>query len=218
MCNHLKSRRKQKVIHSRFNFPASQCIPVCGATFTEVRVHSSPCADLDKTWTSALRCSSHAQGDTARIPPWSLSKFNASHSGCRMYPKCAFRSPPTTTQHRGVVPFCKPIVQLVCRPTAKCWRIEPDQQEAKLRRFYPYGSSPPLCASMWRGHCTDLPGFADVQFDRNNETGMSICPSSHPVAPLKKSVSSQHTVSHQRAMSTWSFGTGQENHVVCLKE
>ena len=44
---------------------------------------------------------------------------------------------------------------------------------------------------------------------------LSLVPS--PAAPLKKSVSCQHTVSHWRVMSTWSFGTGQENHVVCLK-
>ena len=74
-----------------------------------------------------------------------------------------------------------------------------------------------LHANLWRGHFTDLPGFADVQSDCNNENCMSICPSSHPIAPLKKSVHRQHTVSHGRAISTWSFGTDQENHVVCLR-
>ena len=117
----------------------------------------------------------------------------------------------------GVHHLDRTIIQLVCRPVSKWWRIEPNQQEVQLRRFYPYGSSPSLYASLWRGHFTDLPGFADVQFDCDNETCMSICPSSHPVAPLKKSVSCQHTVSYRRVMSTWSFGIGQENHVVCLK-
>ena len=66
--------------------------------------------------------------------------------------------------------------------------------------------SPALHANLWRGHFTDLPSFANVQFHCNNETCMSICPSSYPVAPLEKSVSSQHTVSHRRTLSTWSFG------------
>ena len=135
MCNHLKSRGwKQKC--NPVSIRGSVCSP-------------SPCADPGKTWTSALRCSSHAHGDTLHMPPSSLSRFNAG-------PACTIMSA----------------------------QSEPNQQEVQLRRFYPYGSSPSLYASLWRGHFTDLPGFADVQFDCNNET----C-----IAPPEKSVSSQHT-------------------------
>ena len=40
MCNHLKSRGwRQNVFQSRFDFSASQCIPVCGTTFRVMCVH-----------------------------------------------------------------------------------------------------------------------------------------------------------------------------------
>ena len=83
-----------------------------------------------------------------------------------------------------------PIIQLVCRPVSEWWRIEPNPQEVPTSTFLPSCTSPALYANLWRGHFADLPGFAHVQFDCNNETCMSICPSSHPV--LEKSVSSQH--------------------------
>ena len=204
MCNHLKSRGwKQNVIQSRFNLPGSQCIPVA----VRVHHHPPPCADLDKTWTSALRCSSLAPGDTRHIPPWSLSKINQCVS-FRMSHVSDMRVQVTSYHHAAsgrcsVYHFVSPVVQFICRPAAMWWRIELNQQEVK-RRYKTNGSSPPLYDSLWRGHITDLPGFADVQFDCNNETCMSICSSSHPIVPLKKSVSSQHTVSHRR-------------HVGCLK-
>ena len=63
----------------------------------------------------------------------------------------------------------------------------------------------------------DLPDFAKVKLDGNNEPRVSIRPSSHPIAPLKQSVSSKHTVCHGRAVSAWPFGTGQEDHMVRLR-
>ena len=116
----------------------------------------------------------------------------------------------------GMHHLVRPIIQLVCRPVSKVG------DRAQLPRgptstFLPLWHLPCPVRQLVERHFTDLPGFANVQFDCNNETWMSICPSSHPAAPLEKSVSSQHTVSHRRTMSTRSFGTGQENHVVCLR-
>ena len=54
--------------------------------------------------------------------------------------------------------FC-PIIQLVCRPVSEWWRIDPNQQEVQLRRFYPCGTSPALYASLWRGHFTEFARF-----------------------------------------------------------
>ena len=121
---------------------------------------------------------------------------------------CAFRSPPTTTQHRdGAACTILSANHTFClSPSRQVVEGRANQREVHFRRFYPYGSSPSLYASLWRGHFTDLPGYADVQFDCDNETCMSICPSSHPVAPLEKSSSTRHPVSHRRAVSTPASG------------
>ena len=218
--NHMKSRGwKQKIIQSRFDFSASQCIPVCGTTFRVMCVHHHHVLIQTKLGQSLfVEDSNHAL-------ILSTSRHSLSPDSMLLVQDvaCIQRARSITSNHHaasgrcGVHHLVCPLIQLVCRPVSKWWRIEPNQQEVQLRRFYTHGSSPALYASLWRGHFTDLPGFANVQFNCNNETCMSICPSSHPVAPLEKSVSSQHTMSHRRTMSTWSFGTGQENHVVCLK-
>ena len=46
---------------------------------------------------------------------------------------------------------------------------------------------------------------------------MSNCPSTHPISPFKKSISSEHTVSHRRKTSPWQFGACQKDHVIRLK-
>ena len=152
----------------------------------------SPCADPGKTGTIALHCSSRARIDIPHIPPWSLSlqiqcfSFRMLHvSNMRVY---------ITSNHHAASRRCGmhhlvcPLIQLVCRPVSQWWRIEPNQQEVQLRRFYPCGTFPSLYASLWGGRFTDLPGFANVQFDCNNETRMSICPSSHRgrLVPVRK--------------------------------
>ena len=147
----------------------------------------------------------------------SLSKFNASRSVCHMYPTYARSGqlrPPRSIGTVRSAPSFQPNRTSCLWPRREVVEDRARSARGQTSKFLP---SPLLYASLWRGHFTDLPGFADVQFDCNNETCMSICPSSHSVAPLEKSVSSQHTVSHRRTMSTWSFGTGQKNHVVCLK-
>ena len=220
MCNHLKSRsQKQNVIQSRFNLPASQCIPVCGATFGVVRVHHHHVLILTKL--------GQALSVVVRLHKVLLptSRRGLSPNSMRLVQDVARIQHARSghlrpTRSIGTVrrlPFCQPSRTTCLSPSRQVVEDRAQSARCQTSTFYPYGSSTPLYASLWRGHFTDLPGFADVLFDCNDETCMSICPSSHPTAPLKKSVSSQHTVSHWRAMSTWSFGTGQENHVVCLK-
>ena len=151
------------------------------------------------------------------IPIWSLSPDSmllVPDVACIQHAHSGHLQPPRSIGTVRRVPFCQPN-----RTTC----LSPSRQEVEDRAQSTGGPTStflPLWLLLFPVRQLverPLPDFADVQFDCNNETCMSICPSSHPVAPLEKSVSSQHTVSHQRAMSTWSLGTGQENHVVCLK-
>ena len=171
----------------------------------------SPCADPGKTWTIALRKSSHARVDTPHIPPWSLSPDQ--WFSFRMLHISNMSDQITSNHHAasgrcGMHPLVCPLIQLVCRPVSEWWRIEPDQQKVQLRRFYP----PLLYASLWRGHFTDLPGFADVQFDCNNES-MSLVPSRSPTRKVCIQPTHCESPESNEHLIVW----GQENHVVCLK-
>ena len=158
MCNHLKTRGwKQNVIQSRFDFSASQCVPVCGTTFKVMCVHHHHVlipAKLGQSLSVVVRM--HAlilptsrHGLSLQIQYFSFRMLHVSNRDARSNHLQPSARGPTST-------------------------------------FLPLWHLPALYASLWRGHFTDLPGFANVQFDCNNETCMSICPSSHPIAPLKK--------------------------------
>ncbi len=54
--------------------------------------------------------------------------------------------------------------------------VEPHQQKIELRRFDPDRSSSPLHTCTRRGHFADLPDFAKVNLDGNNEPRVSIRP------------------------------------------
>ena len=150
----------------------------------------------------------------------SRSRSSASLSGCLTYPTCAFKSPPTTTQHRDGAAFTILSAQSYILSVAQSpigGRVEPHQQKIEFRRFDPDRSSSHVHTCIWRGHFADLPNFAKVKPDGNNEPRVSIRPPSRPITPLEQSVSSKHTVCHGRAVSAWPFGTSQEDHVIRQK-
>ena len=135
MCNHWK----QNVIQSRFNFPDSQCIPVCGATSRVVRVHHHHVlisTKLGQTLSVVVRM--HTV-----ILPTSCHGLSLSPNSMLLVPDvaCVQRAcsghlrPPRSIGTVRRVHFVSPLVQPVCRPVAKWWKLEPHKQEVQLRRF-----------------------------------------------------------------------------------
>ena len=194
MCNHLESRsRKLSVIKSRFNLPASQCIPVCGATFRKVRrrhYHVLILTNFGQAFSLVGRM--HKVVLSTSRHGLSLSKINASRSGCCTCPTCKFKSPPTTTQHLD-----RAACTILSAQSDNLSVAQPPSG-VKLRR-------------LWRGNFSDLQGFAKLR------PACRFCPSSHPKAPPKKvCIQPAHCDSpeNNERVVVW---YQSRNHMVCLK-
>ena len=125
MCNHLKTRGwKQNVIQSRFDFSPLSAFQYVGP----------PCADPGKTWTIALRCSSHARVDTPHIPPWSLSLSPDSillvqDVACTQHARSNHLQPPRSIGSVRHAPSCLPTHTTCLSPSLRV--VEDRAQSAR---------------------------------------------------------------------------------------
>ena len=121
MCNHLRSCGwKRNVIQSRFDFSASQRIPVCGTTFRVMCVYHHHVlfpAKLGQSPSVVVRI--HAL-------ILSTSRHGLSPDSILLVQDVAFTSNHHAASRRcGMHHLVCPIIRLVCRPVSKWWRIEP---------------------------------------------------------------------------------------------
>ena len=221
MLDHMKSRgQKQNVIQPGCDFPPSQCVPMCRASFAIVCVyhrHVLVPAELGQALSVVVRFHLVILSTACHDFAFQVQCFPFRVSNIPNVRVQVTSHHNATSRRCGIHHLVGPVVYPVCRPILHWWGVEPHQQKIELRRFDPYRSSSLLHTCTRRGHFADLPDFAKVNLDGNNEPRVSIRPPSHPIAPLEQSVSSKHTVCHGRAVSAWPFGTGQEDHMFRLQ-
>ena len=109
-------------LQTRLSMPEPAMSPYCSSQPTQFPARLSMAERFPSSNRRILDLSGHGRGGTLELGPRHLvqrsrpsvstifqsphpamvspSRFNASRSGCRLYPTCAFKSPPTTTQHR----------------------------------------------------------------------------------------------------------------------
>ena len=162
---------------------------VCGATSGVVRVHhhhvlirtklGQALSVVVRMHTVILSTSRH--GLSLQIRCFSFRMSHVSNMRVQVTPDHHAAS-----GRCGVYHFVSPIVQFVCRPVVKWWRTQAQSARGPTSTFLPLWFLPFPVRQL-----VERPLRGCARFRRcpvcNNETCMSICPSSHPVAPLGKS-------------------------------